>query len=353
MLKAILLAILLLYAIGRYVHYRYATCTQHDEVHYAKTEDGVLLAMYYYRPEKPDKAKLPVICCHGFTENHRIYDIPGRSLCRSLAERGFEVWSIDLRGSPGSVRTASGAPFDWSYDLDDHILLDIPAVLDEACRRSGRKKVHWIGHSMGGMVLYGNLARGADADRIARGVTMSSPGAFSANLGAIRRLAAVEPYLKSLPRLNVIALYTLWWPLAWIGLLRPSMMGNRRNLTGAAYMQTIVNAYADAGMRLAGHFAHCLRVGRFVSRRADAFDYEQNLGEIKTPILALGGEADSLLPPGHVRRVFGQLGSDDKKMIVFGPKNGDREGYGHCDLVVGDRAESEVWPIVAEWLEAE
>jgi poly(3-hydroxyalkanoate) synthetase len=43
--------------------------------------------------------------------------------------------------------------------------------------------------------------------------------------------------------------------------------------------------------------------------------------------------------------------SAERECLILGKENGCEEDYGHADLVVGLRAEVEVFPRVAEWLE--
>jgi len=44
--------------------------------------------------------------------------------------------------------------------------------------------------------------------------------------------------------------------------------------------------------------------------------------------------------------------SQDKTLAVFGPENGDTLPYGHGDLLYGENAPKEVYPIILRWLEA-
>jgi pimeloyl-ACP methyl ester carboxylesterase len=49
-----------------------------------------------------------VLLVPGFAQGAAAYDVPGRSLAAFLAEAGYDVWAVDLRGTRGG--RALGAP---------------------------------------------------------------------------------------------------------------------------------------------------------------------------------------------------------------------------------------------------
>ena len=318
MVKWLLLILFFLYFSGRLIRRFYEVQTGHDEVHYAETDDGFLLALYRYRPEKPDPDKLPVICCHGFSETRGCFDLPGRSLPRYLNRQGFEAWVVELRGQGDSRRRKGGEPFHWRWNFDDHAFRDVPAVLDKVLRVSGAPKAHWVGHSMGGMVTYAFLSRHGRDDRLSRAVTMGSPGSFSGYNRVLRRGVVVEPLLRPLGRLPLHFLITMTLVLSEAGLLRLGFIANRRNLRGRGFMYYLVNALEDAGMGLTSQFAGFVRAGRFASTRPGGFDYEENLGNIRTPMLLVSGARDLLVSPARVRRVYQAISSKEKRFLRLG-----------------------------------
>lgn len=91
---------------------------------------------------------------HGFAQDRRSFlrgDIP-----RALLERGARVVLGELRGHGKSDQ---GEARDWS--LATHLRFDLPALIDGASAIVSGRRVHLIGHSMGGMLGYALLAGSA------------------------------------------------------------------------------------------------------------------------------------------------------------------------------------------------
>ncbi len=132
------------------------------------TADGVtLVAKRYANP-----GGIPVILLHGFASNYNTWDVPGRSLGEYLADRGFDAWLFNLRGH-GEWQYQSGpdqGPGDW--DFDTFAVYDIPAMVEKVYRSTG-KRPFWVGHSMGGMLIYAYL-EGTLPKKTKYGVTVTS-----------------------------------------------------------------------------------------------------------------------------------------------------------------------------------
>ena len=158
------------------------------QTHYTETSDGWRLQVDRYQPTKPDPANNPVVLCHGLSYNNRFWDLTKKtSLARYLAERGYDVWTVSLRGAglsdqpvssvmrkiaTGSIdpnflltinqRSLGKAAFS-EYSVDDHINYDVPAVIALVKEKTQAKKLHWVGHSMGGMIMFAYLGTHPDS----------------------------------------------------------------------------------------------------------------------------------------------------------------------------------------------
>lgn len=78
--------------------------------------------------------------------------------------------------------------------------------------------------------------------------------------------------------------------------------------------------------------------------------YRDGFGRVRTPMLFLAGSIDTLAPPASVRYVYDRVGSEEKAFREFGRAQSDVVDYGHGDIMLGSRAEDEVFPVIEAWL---
>jgi hypothetical protein len=79
-------------------------------------------------------------------------------------------------------------------------------------------------------------------------------------------------------------------------------------------------------------------------------DYRAELGRITVPSLFLAGPRDALSPPDAVKDTHDAVGATDKQFVLCSRAQGMGVNYGHFDLVVGQKAPGEVFPVISGWL---
>ena len=98
----------------------------------------------------------PVLMVHGAIENGRIfYNEKGRGLGCFLAEHGYDVYIIDLRGRGDTKPRIQ--PFD-AYGQTETIVHDIPLFMNFV-HKLNPQPMHLMAHSWGGVLLSSTLAR--------------------------------------------------------------------------------------------------------------------------------------------------------------------------------------------------
>ena len=317
-------------------------------VEFARTPDGWDLALHHYRGTPPAPALPPVILCPGYACNHVFLDFNERySLARFLARRGFDTWALDLRGHGDSEPAGARRP-DWSFD--DLVQLDLPTAVRAVRTLSGRRPV-WIGHSMGGILMYAAL--GTDTglqESIAGLVTLASPVAFppvaSPLLRGLGQLLVTLPVPQHLPQRG--ALVALWSALSWApGTLDVGM--NPVNVDVDAFGQALRRCISNVPRSVLRQLADWSLSGEL--RSADRrIDYRANLSHISTPALIIAGTVDRLAAPAIVRVAYDRISSTEKQYREFGIVDGDSADYGHVDLIFGRHAPDEVFPVIAAWI---
>jgi pimeloyl-ACP methyl ester carboxylesterase len=321
-----------------------------------RTRDGWRLALYRHEPRRATH-RTPVILCHGMSSNRWDMDGPGRlSLTRYLARRGYDVWVVELRGAGRSTRPTwwNGKRYNWTFE--DYVYHDAPAALRKVLHETGARQVHWVGHSMGGMIAYALLMSPVHT-KIASAVTLGSPTMSEVGhplldfgvpyrsllrywrgrlpIGTLARLGA--PFAPLLARLLDRSLAELGWHPgnADVPLLRTLML----------------TAVDDLPASLLREFARWYETKAMNDRYA-MFDFTEHLERINTPILIIAGSKDGLTPPRDLERVHRRIASRDKAFRIIGRAQGFAHDYSHADLILGLHAPDDVYPIVVEWLDA-
>jgi fermentation-respiration switch protein FrsA (DUF1100 family) len=89
-----------------------------------------------------------------------------------------------------------------------------------------------------------------------------------------------------------------------------------------------------------------------MSDRYNLFSFSDQLERVRLPMLVIAGSRDRLTPPADLERLVGRIGSEDKTFFVAGHAGGLDHEYSHVDLVLGRFAPDEIYPRVADWLDA-
>jgi pimeloyl-ACP methyl ester carboxylesterase len=326
----------------------YMRPTNQDETCYFSARDGWRLAIHHYVPlNKPEGN--PVILCHGLGANRFTFDLPGGpSLARYLRDQGRDVWVAELRGAgmsdcPGLF--VSDVPRVW--DFDDHLHADLPAIMDFVLARTGSSKIHFVGHSMGGLLILAHLAAHKNAP-VASAGAIGSPVDFSRVRNAnFDFLLKVRPLIAGcsvspIPFIGrVVTPFAQWMSNFLLGVFHPANVHPQ-----TARKVVALGAELGASNKLWLTFGRYLETGRFSD--PDGRPYLTNLPESQIPLLILGGSKDLMAPEQAVLAACDAAGTRPGRCecLIFGKASGCAEDYGHMDLLVGKHVEQEVFPVI-------
>ena len=304
------------------------------------------LGMVRKRLPPPHPSRGAVILVHGYGQNRYTWHSSKRSFVNFLADDGWDVFNVDLRGHGRSRRF--GSPFPRT--MDDYIREDLPLFVREAKELSGQDRVFLIGHSMGGLISY--FAGATGVRESVRGiVSIGSPYIFgqgSALLLGLRELAAAVRWTGLLDANPAL-------PLRIVG----RHLNRRKGLWNAARLPLPIRAWAPNTVEpevldeyLKRTFDRStlavaldiFRAGRDKSFKSSdgMIDYSTAFEILDRPLLVVAGTRDGLAPPASVRPAYVRSRSSDKTYRAF--------PFGHIDLVVGKEATRTVWPLVRNWL---
>lgn len=333
-----------------------------DEKVWAATADGWDLALYHYRPGRPRPDKPPVILCHGMALNSYFWNLTRRNhFPRFLAERGYDVWTVDLRGYGQSrlrqrYRGFTGfdlRPHDPTrWTVDDYIRYDIPAILNAVTERTGADGVTWVGHSMGAMVMYGYLTSAEDTSRVKNFVAVSGPVFIAQPPNDILRdMDTYHGLINILLVINVRGPARTFAPAAWMFNTPLAILYyNAQNMEVGTIVRMYANAFEDIPPGVSDQMLRMVRSGEFQSADGSLV-YAKRLDRVRCPVLLLTGKGDDLASEWAVLEAYRRIGSEDKTYRLFGLANGYVANYGHCDIINGKRAREEVFTYIADWLD--
>ncbi|XP_019701510.1 triacylglycerol lipase 2-like [Elaeis guineensis] len=128
------------------------------EEHHVATKDGYILSIQRIpngRSATTQRArKKPVLLQHGvFMDGITwLLNSPHESLGYILADKGYDVWISNSRGTKYSLQHATLSPEDpayWEWSWDELVAFDLPATFEYVYRHTGHQKLHYVGHSLG------------------------------------------------------------------------------------------------------------------------------------------------------------------------------------------------------------
>ncbi|MBK7865453.1 MAG: alpha/beta fold hydrolase [Archangiaceae bacterium] len=302
-----------------------------DQLYRPLTADGAHIGLGRYLPRGERRFVEPVVLAHGMGANRFDLDFDETySLARYLARRGFESWVLELRGRGHAGFHGRDTSFD---DQAEH---DVAAAL-----RTIGQPVLWVGHSKGGLIAYAHLAQNLEAP-IRALVTLGTPIRFDHDRVLSAFLTLARP-LYALPLMPIRAAAAVG---ANVTGLPPEPFGSYmlrpENMDPEVLALAMRHVPSDIFGGVARQFFRWMRTGRVDSNRG--FDYRAAFANVRAPLLMIAGTHDKLAPPDNVfatRPVWG------------GPVHAHlAQGFGHGDLTIGRDAPREIFPKVAEFLEA-
>jgi pimeloyl-ACP methyl ester carboxylesterase len=317
------------------------------KLHTTKTKDGWRIAVWRYKGEG---RKTPVLLVHGLGSNRHDLDAPDDrySLARYLNRDGFDAWIVELRGAGASNHRLRKAL--RGFSIDDYLVHDIPAALRLVEDETGHKAVHWVGHSLGGMLAYPLLATN-DA-RLRSAVTLGAPTMQKVSHAKWEfTLPYVKPFLRALPY--------MW------GYKRGGQIGSyvihKFGRILAHYLFVLENCDLHDLARIGRVALDDVPCGvnlqmlewyeaRKMTTHYGIVDPIEALERARTPLLVVCGSKDRLTPLEDVRIAYERSGAESKELLVVGREHGFSSDYGHIDLIFGRRAKDEVFPRILDWL---
>lgn len=321
-----------------------------DEVHFAKTKDGWNLALHRHVPIQPNPQLAPVLVVHGIATNKFVMDLDRRhSLPYYLKLRGYDVFAVSLRGCGRSYHESPTRYEDFTFD--DIVKYDVPAMIEKVKKITGSDRISYVGHSMGAMILYSHFCiseHKKDVEGIAAFVSLGGPG--NLNHIGITLIGMLSRFPRARKMLDLKFGASILAPLAG-ELYTPidEVLYNPNTTSSRTVKKIMKNAIENVSDGVTEQFMHWIETKRMHSLNG-FYDYVQLQKKISVPSLFIAGEKDVIATPESVRSVYEKASSRKKEFRVISKANGASDDYGHACLVMGDRAEDDVFQHVESFL---
>jgi pimeloyl-ACP methyl ester carboxylesterase len=312
--------------------------------HSIANRDGWLLSLYQsFDPERLVSGRPPVLIVPGYGMNSYIfsYHPRGLSLEGFLAQAGFEVWRVDLRGQ-GRSRAIGGGD---RYRLADLALTDLPAAIDGVLERTrtGAGKVHLIGASLGGTLIYLYAALRRDP-RIGAIVAMGSPVRW-VEIHPALRLAFSSPFLAGLVRvrgtrrLAEVVLPRVLRHVPWLlaAYINPA-------ITDLEATSEMVKTVEDPNRHINREIAHWICDRDLIVRGTNL---SEAIAAIDRPLLCVLASHDGIVPRETALFPYHRVASARKAILEVGAPS---LAVAHADLFVSNEAHERVFRPIASWL---
>ncbi len=328
------------------------------EVHPLSLQDGADIRLTRYRGG--DRGPVMLVHCIGVSSRMYSLDTIDTNLVEYLVAAGFDVWLLDFRFSIDLPASSLPASFDMVAELD------YPAAVGTVLRNTGRDSLQVVAHGIGSQTFSMAMLLGL------QGVRSAVCSQVAVHLHA-PRLSRFKAALRMPTLLRRVGLDTLTtspsnpgvadWLMDASLRLHPveARCASRtcRRVTafyGPLYQHDRLNPPThDALPALFGHFnlrafAH---LGRNLNRghlvREDGADvYRPQLDRLAIPVTFLHGLDNRCLLPESTRETFDALGERNGRSLY---RWHGIAGYGHVDCMIGERAVSDVYPLILDHLE--
>lgn len=328
-------------------NYIYKVETAVDNRYFVETEDGWKIAIHNYKPEKI-LYKYPVIVCHGLGSNRFSWDLGKKSIAKYLKNKGFDVYLVDLRGSGDSSKPSPFNKYRYDYDFDRYVFYDLKAVINFVKEKTSSEKVFWLGHSMGGMVIYAYMAMVKKEDLKAV-VTVGSPVDFTLPTLLYKIAHYTREIVYGMRFFPVRPIAQMLSPFGKVP-IEPAdiLVWDSENIEPIVRKKAMANAVDNVSGNVMKQFVMWFTKEDFTTSDG-VHSYKISLKGVNVPVLFIVGARDGLAPPQSVYEAYKLLGTEDKKFVIASKANGFYADYAHTDLIMGKNVEEDIYPLIENW----
>jgi len=340
------------------------------ESHEVKTEDGYILTVHRIphgkKDSDPTRPRPVFFLQHGLlcSSSNWVTNLPKQSLGFMLADAGYDVWLGNNRGNTYSqkhVKYSVDSKKFWDFSFQEFAKYDLPAMINYALNVTGEKRLYYVGHSEGTMMIFAGLSENEALQKkiktafalapVARVDRASSPitylSSLESELGAFFNILGVRRFMPSSYWIRKLADLTCSFDEGGVcgNFLFLIAGSDSRNMNATRTPVYLTHTPAGTSVKNILHFAQLIEAEHF-----QKYDYgwaknlyhyhslsppSYPLENIKTDLYLFSGTHDTLADPRDVHWLKGELKSVIRHYVI--------KGYNHLDFIWGESARNKVY----------
>jgi len=315
-----------------------------EKKHYVPNGDGWLLGLKQtYDPRTLERCRKPVAIIPGYGMNAFIfgYHPRGKSMEAYWADKGFEVWSLNLRAQGNSKRVGGKR----RYGFYEAAVTDLGTAFDYILLNTETKtnRLDAVGCSLGGTYLYVSLAFSRQKNLLGSVVTIGAPLQWvevnpmlrttfgSPRVAGMLAIRGVRPFARlAMPLLTRV-------PKLLHVYLHPEIVDTSK-------MNEMLQTVENPNRMLNREIAEWVRQGDLVVRGVNV---TEGVAKANNPLLVVLSNADGIVPEATALSGYDKMGASFKEILRVGT---EKVPVAHADLFVSDIAQEWVFEPLAQWL---
>ena len=345
----LVLLVLLLFLFHRYITKKFAIKNIADEVIYLSTQDNWNISLHHHIPKELNPNYLPVILCHGLMANKYSVDLDEEhSIAFFLKEKGIEVFVAELRGVGISYHDSKKSK---DYNFDSIVNFDLPAILEKVKIITGKNKINWIGHSMGGAAMHAYLGlEEKDNTMVNSIVSIGVPGRLDHFPSNNHRKVLSNFYHFVTIFFDTKFVSRLLTPIMnWAPKFLHEIAYSKENTDRIVAQKLMYNGFENISFGLTKQYAYWLKTKEEYSMD-NKINYRECLNKINIPVFLIAGVKDEVATFENVSYAYEKIPSKNKKMLIVSRENHSSVDHDHISILNGKNTKREIFPLIYDWL---